>query len=206
MPMSNELALTTDTALAELHREAANIRQRISSNEVNALHAAGAEFYYRNRRRVTDMTTAEAEAILAEVIAANEGESDYARYDLLPGRKLGNHSLGQMRTTVAKLAELRAELRRTADAMKPLDATYAEHHWSRFFLVTSSAGHIHSSMSCSTCRPTTTYGWLPELSGHTEAEAVEAHGPALCSVCFASAPVEWVGGKITKAQAEKRAA
>ena len=34
--------------------------------------------------------------------------------------------------------------------------------WSRFFLVTSSTGHVHSSTSCSTCRPTTTYGWLPE--------------------------------------------
>ena len=45
------------------------------------------------------------------------------------------------------------------------------------------------------------YGWLPKLSGMTEAEAVEEHGPALCSVCFPSAPVEWQGGKITKAQA-----
>jgi hypothetical protein len=73
-------------------------------------------------------------------------------------------------------------------------------------LVTSSNGHVHSSMYCSTCRPTTTYGWLPELSGKTEADAVDELGPNLCSVCFPTAPTDWVGGKITKSQAEKRAA
>ena len=63
--------------------------------------------------------------------------------------------------------------------------------WSRFFLVTSSKGHIHSSMNCSTCQWTTTYGWLPDVSGLDEEAAVEAHGALLCSICFPSAPVEW---------------
>lgn len=76
--------------------------------------------------------------------------------------------------------------------------------WSRFFLVTSSNGHVHSSMHCSTCRPTTTYGWLPELSGSTEAEAVADLGSNLCSVCFPTAPVEHQGGKLTAAQARNR--
>lgn len=74
--------------------------------------------------------------------------------------------------------------------------------WSRFFLVTSSSGHVHSSMHCSTCRPTTTYGWMPELSGQTETQAVTLLGPSLCSVCFPTAPVEHVGGKITAAKAK----
>jgi hypothetical protein len=75
--------------------------------------------------------------------------------------------------------------------------------WSRVFLVTSSAGHIHRSMHCATCFPSTGYGWLPELSGLTEAEAVEAHGPALCSVCFSSAPIEDTGHKITASRAQE---
>ena len=75
--------------------------------------------------------------------------------------------------------------------------------WSRFFLVTSSAGHIHRSMHCATCFSSTGYGWLPELSGLTEAEAVEAHGPALCSVCFSSAPIEDTGYKITASRAQE---
>ena len=77
----------------------------------------------------------------------------------------------------------------------PLDAIYATHRWSRFFLVTSSAGgHIHSSTSCSTCRLHTTFGWLPSLSGLTEADAVAEHGAILCTVCYPSAPVEWTQG------------
>jgi hypothetical protein len=72
--------------------------------------------------------------------------------------------------------------------------------WTRFFLVTSSDGHIHNSTSCSTCRPSTTYSWLPELSGLTEADAVTARGMILCSVCFPSAPVEWTVGRTKPAK------
>jgi GNAT superfamily N-acetyltransferase len=61
--------------------------------------------------------------------------------------------------------------------------------WSRFFLVPD--GHIHSSMQCHSCHPTTQFSWLPHLSGKTEGEAVEAHGPHLCTHCFKSAPTEW---------------
>lgn len=58
--------------------------------------------------------------------------------------------------------------------------------WTRFFLVE----HIHNSRSCHTLRPTTRIGWLPSVSGLTEAEAVKEHGATLCTVCFPSAPVE----------------
>lgn len=91
----------------------------------------------------------------------------------------------------------REDARITAE-QQPLHAEYASRPWSRFFLVTSSAGHIHSSMDCDSCYPTTEYGWRPDLSGKTEAEAVEACGPALCTFCFRSAPVEWTRAKLTK--------
>lgn len=61
--------------------------------------------------------------------------------------------------------------------------------WNRFFLVPG--GHLHSHWSCRTLLPTTLFSWLPELSGLTEDDAVAAHGPLLCTVCFPSAPVEW---------------
>ena len=76
--------------------------------------------------------------------------------------------------------------------------------WSRFFLVTNTNGHIHSSTACSTCRFDTDFRWLPTLSGLTEVEAVEAHGEILCSVCFPSAPVEWTNGE-SKASKEAKA-
>lgn len=37
--------------------------------------------------------------------------------------------------------------------------------WSRFFLVQNNGGHIHSSMNCSTCFPSTMFAWLPTVSG-----------------------------------------
>ncbi|AHB79571.1 hypothetical protein PBI_VALIDUS_41 [Mycobacterium phage Validus] len=66
--------------------------------------------------------------------------------------------------------------------------------WLRFFLVQD--GHIHRSTGCSSLRPTTRIGWLPNLSGESEAEAVAEHGAMLCTKCFPSAPVEWTMGKV----------
>lgn len=106
---------------------------------------------------------------------------------------------------LAKLAEREAALAELMERAEAVEATYTG--WSRFFLVTSSAGHVHSSTHCSTCRPTTTYGWLPELSGKSEETAVAELGPTLCTVCFSSAPTEWTSGKkLTAAQAARKAA
>ncbi|QAX95579.1 hypothetical protein I5H03_gp067 [Mycobacterium phage Nibb] len=69
--------------------------------------------------------------------------------------------------------------------------------WLRFFIVPG--GHIHRSRGCSSLRITTRIGWLPELSGETEAEAVAEHGAMLCTKCFPSAPVEWTIGKAAPA-------
>lgn len=113
---------------------------------------------------------------------------------------------GAFTTHAKRLAEIRereAEVAREYEAYDALNAAYDG--WARFFVVTSSAGHIHSSMSCGTCRVTTTYGWLPSLSGLTEADAVAECGPALCSVCFPSAPLDHLG-KLTAAKARKLAA
>jgi uncharacterized small protein (DUF1192 family) len=206
------LAIKTDTKLADLYTEAQQVQQRIASNKASLLYMAGAKFYYRGRRRMTDMTHDEAEQIVREALdKANALKAEYADTDDPYGwykeysGTLATHQLRNAETALAKLDELDEQLSVLDHEMAKLDAVWAKHQWSRFFLVTSSSGHIHSSMHCSTCRPTTTYGWLPELSGSTEAEAVEQHGPALCSVCFPSAPVEWQGGKLTKAQAERAA-
>lgn len=92
--------------------------------------------------------------------------------------------------------------------IEPVEGVFEDRGWSRFFLVNNSNGHIHSSMNCSTCFIDTDFSWLPELSGLTEAEAVEAYGCILCSVCFPSAPVEWTNGisKADQAAKDERAA
>lgn len=70
--------------------------------------------------------------------------------------------------------------------------------WSRFYITKGSKPHIHSSTLCSTCNKDgkrTEFGWLPELSGLSEEEAVKEHGAILCTVCFPSAPVHWTDGR-----------
>lgn len=82
-------------------------------------------------------------------------------------------------------AAITAEAEPLRDAARALDTELYE-GWARFFMVQ----HIHSSASCSSFRPTTRVGWLPSVSGLTEAEAVAEHGSTLCTICFPSAPVE----------------
>jgi hypothetical protein len=62
--------------------------------------------------------------------------------------------------------------------------------WSRFWIVVNSNGHIHSSMNCTTCFPTTAYAWLPSVSGSTDAEVIELAGEKACTICFPDAPVD----------------
>lgn len=98
---------------------------------------------------------------------------------------------------LTRVDELAGERHQLREEMADLEAEFrARGGWSRFFLVTSSAGgHVHSSMACHTCKPTTEFGWQPQLSGKTEPDAVAEHGAILCTACFPSAPVEWTRGR-----------
>lgn len=94
-------------------------------------------------------------------------------------------------TALDHLAAARAAVAEARAAMEPLHAEYRRRGgWTRAFLVTSSTGHVHSSMSCGTCNSATTYAWMTDYSGKDEAEIVEAAGERACTVCYPSAPVE----------------
>lgn len=74
-----------------------------------------------------------------------------------------------------------------------VEQEYARRPWRRYWLVTSSDGHIHSSTYCSTCnkgKEPTGFALVPYLSGSDVNVAVADLGAALCSVCFPEAPVE----------------
>jgi hypothetical protein len=91
-----------------------------------------------------------------------------------------------------ELAKAQAKVDAITKTIAKLEANYAAQKWSRFFLVVSSAGHIHASMGCHTCnkgRRETSFTLFPSLSGCTSEEAVARLGSALCSVCFPEAPV-----------------
>lgn len=206
----------TDTALAALWHEVERVEQQIGSATSTLLHYAGARYYYRGSRRVTDMTIEIALAILTAEIARVEpyraahrrpAESDgYIGTDWAEWTGVvAPYDLDRIEPAIARRVELFEQLDELRVRIDALEATYTG--WSRFFLVTSSAGHVHSSTHCSTCRPTTRFGWLPELSGKDEATAVAELGPTLCSVCYPSAPVDWTTGKkLTAAQAARKAA
>lgn len=181
-----------DTRIADLYRAATIASDRADQKAETLKGAAGAKYYYIGRRRLTDMTVETAREVVETALAAGQ--------NLLHGYTLRHYGKPSMVEEYDALLAARAA---AWNAYSEMNARYTG--WSRFFLVTSSKGHIHSSMDCSTCRAQTTFGWLPNLSGQSEAEAVEECGPALCSVCFPSAPVEWTTGQLTKAQAERKA-
>lgn len=85
--------------------------------------------------------------------------------------------------TVAKLVGLGQEA-------QPLNAEFDRRGgWTRAYLVDNDNGHVHRSMSCSSCYVTTRFHWVVDLSGHDEAEIVSAAGERACTVCYPSAPV-----------------
>lgn len=91
-----------------------------------------------------------------------------------------------------------------------LNVIYDQDPWTRAFLVLASNGHVHSSMDCNTCFPTTRYNWLVQYSNDEESTIVEDAGQDACTICYPSAPAEVLNrpsrivtaDKIAKAQAK----
>lgn len=102
--------------------------------------------------------------------------------------------LGEMETIIAgskdAITTSTAALREATAIKNTCDAEFNSRPWSRFWLVTNAGGHVHRNMNCTTCFPTTRYAFLPDYSGSTDAELIEAGGSSICSVCFPDAPVD----------------
>lgn len=94
--------------------------------------------------------------------------------------------------------------------MRPLTAEWTRRHgWTRYYLVDSHDGHVHSSTGCSSCFPTTAFYWLTSESGKTAEQIVTEAQAQACTVCFPWAPVTDKRGSYrtpSQAQAEARAA
>lgn len=126
------------------------------------------------------------------------GRSKYRRYErgleeAIQAGPANAYERRQWEKALADRDDRLVEADRLHGRRNELNAEYvAAGGWSRFFIV--SGGHIHDSMNCSTCNngaEPTMFGWLPELSGLSEEDAVKDQGALLCTVCFPSAPVEW---------------
>lgn len=111
---------------------------------------------------------------------------------------------------VERAARLVADYNEAVEAMGGASEAVEEHEegyggWARYWLVVSSAGHVHTTRECSTCnkgKSATRFALLPSLSGGTVDEVVALVGPNLCSTCYPLAPVADTGGKLTEAIAK----
>lgn len=181
-----------DTLLAELWTDAQRADAARDIAVEGAHHALEETKTGPRDHRVWPTTAAEAIALCREAASA----PDYREHDWK--RNTPRNAVQAYDKAIAA--------REAADAAAaPYAAEYLRRRWSRFFLVVSSDGHIHSSMNCKTCYTSTEFSWLPNLSGLTEADAVAAHGPLLCSVCYPSAPAEWTKGRPAQTAAEAEA-
>lgn len=96
-------------------------------------------------------------------------------------------------TAVARYDEAHDALRAARAELDDHEKNYTG--WVRFFLLTSSDGHVHRSMNCSTCnkgRSASTFALMPSISGTSFESAVAVLGATLCSVCFPEAPVSYL--------------
>lgn len=158
-----------------------------------------------NRKPLTEQTPVEIDTQLAAiydsiaVAAAEVRRVEHYLDDYRGGvqrRDAGDRSYGAY--TDEGLAQLetkhtivRDHLRTQAARTAPFDEEFTRRGgWTRAFLVRNAGGHVHSSMTCSTCFDTTVYVWLPEYSGHDETEIVDAAGEKACTVCYPTAPVD----------------
>jgi hypothetical protein len=130
--------------------------------------------------------------IVAKIIANLEAQPDRPFGQSEPFK---DYWIEDMKEGLEKLGKVGEEINANNALLNPLNKTFAENGWSRFFLVTNTNGHIHKSMDCSTTRPTTRFAWITSLSGLKEKDAVEQEGEILCTDCFPSAPSEYTSGE-----------
>lgn len=183
MDLTTATPAEIDAELARLSNAYAKLAEQRDS-VANTAHQLNSErAVYKGRRRVytkpLDDTLAELETKLSE-------------------NKILPYEIGDVREMFARFAAIDMAMEANQSATQQIDIEYARRPWSRFIAVDN--GHVHSGRHCAkgTIRVTTKIGWHPELSGKTEAEAVELLGPMLCTHCFPSAPVEWTVGTTAK--------
>ena len=152
------------------------------------------------------MSPAEIDTLLAEIYAridsakfkiATLGEHlQEAELRLDPSRRFFREAdveMYQRRIVKLEIAltEATLELRCIRNEAKPMEAEFAARGgWTRAFMVRNTNGHVHSTMNCSTCFPTTIFGWMPEWSGRNQEEIIDAAASSACTICFPDAPVD----------------
>jgi hypothetical protein len=139
----------------------------------------------------TDPSTIDAELIRLEHLYAGLGER--IRRERRSGRRV---------------AELTDQLHLAGEGIDRLESEHDRRRWPRAFKVVTEGGggHIHSTMACRTCFPTTQFVRLPQASGLSADEVAELAGERACTVCYPNAPVQKRCRLETVSEAAARAA
>lgn len=138
------------------------------------------------------LTAIDAKADLANYadeawLAKNNYADDYHRTYHLPGQI--ERAEARLAGALATKAAVKAVWPALLDAERPYAIEFERRGgWHRYYLVMNTNGHVHRETNCSTCFPTTRYGWLVNLSGCNEEEMVNEYGETACTVCFPDAP------------------
>jgi hypothetical protein len=166
-----------DLALCDLYRELAKAEQKVEWALSTLRHVSrpkGVRFDRDDNRGLSTIVSD-----VQAMIEAGDARTNY-------GMKRPSELLNEYDDKLATLVLARFDIGQHEQAYTG---------WQRFYLVTSSAGLVHSSMQCSTCnkgRKQTTFALVASFSGTPVKQVVEAVGPLLCSVCWPDAPVTWV--------------
>lgn len=180
MNLTTATPVEIDTVLATLYRAETGLIHQVETKAYYVADKAGIllpgqKARYRDEREAGTLT--EAVAILSAVIA--DGDLDYRWSEA-----------SYAKDTLDRLTEAQDALAANLAEQAPLHEEFDRRGgWTRSFMVLNTNGHAHKDTHCSTCFPTTRYGWLTEVSGKTEAEVVEALGSDACSTCYPTAPV-----------------
>ena len=141
-------------------------------------------------------------ALFNKLESAEEAKKFYEKH--YPNR------VEEIEKAIEKIARVKSEISKVNVEISKLNAIYNQDPWTRAFLVLASNGHVHSSMDCNTCFPTTRYNWLVQYSNDDENTIVEDAGQDACTICYPSAPAEVLNrpsrivtaDKVAKAQAK----
>jgi hypothetical protein len=179
----NEMTPTQiDTAWLQLHSKSNRLQDFISNKLQTMAYYAGRRLRDGRGKTIILHPTEQRDMTTNEIVNL------FANGEKTPCETVSREQV------VATYNELCAELKEVDAQIEIINDEHRARQWSRFFLVTSSNGHIHSSMHCHTCnkgRFFTSFALLPSLSGANLETAVAKMGAGLCSVCFPDAPSEY---------------
>ncbi|GAA1979072.1 hypothetical protein [Kitasatospora viridis] len=163
-----------DKQLAQLAAQLFKAESKLPSLRDSIHRAAGDRSNYQGRRQVWGM----------DFNAAQQAAQHRADTDTTYIGRDARNALQRLQDAEKSIAAIEAE-------QAPYDAEFARRGgWTRAFIVTNVDGHVHKTMDCSTCRPSTQFAWLTDYSGGTEQQVVEDAGERACTVCYPSAPVD----------------